>query len=124
MTEQIVENEQETENVAVAEENEPIYYRPKTLNLVATLSGIFSWIVLVGFLADVVVQGINVQSQLKQQGLALTTVFSEPSFNSYIFTNLVSPLLIGLGLFFILEGISIGLNVLLEIDFNIREPKN
>ena len=66
----------------------------------------------------------NVQAQLQQQGLALSTLMAEPSFNSYAFTNLVIPLLTGLALFAILQGVSIGLNVLLEIDFNIREPKN
>ena len=116
--------EQTTENVDVVEENEPIYYKPKSLNLVATLAGIFSWIVLVGFVADIVVQVINVQAQLKQQNLSLSTLFAEPSFNSYAFTNLVIPLLTGLALFAVLQGVSIGLNVLLEIDFNIREPKN
>ena len=116
--------EETTENVVAVEDNEPIYYKPKLLNLVATLAGIFSWIILVGFVADIVVQVLNVQAQLTQQGLALTTLLAEPSFNSYVFTNLVVPLLTGLGLFLILEGVSIGLNVLLEIDFNIREPKN
>jgi hypothetical protein len=114
-------SEQVTENVDLVEENEPIYYKPKSLNLVASLAGIFSWIVLVGFLANVVVQGLNIQAQLKQQNLALSTLMSEPSFNSYIFTNLGVPLFTGLALFAILQGISIGLNVLLEIDFNMRE---
>jgi hypothetical protein len=122
MTEQTTENVDVVETVE--EENEPIYYKPKTLNLVATLSAIFGWIILVGFIADVVFQSLNVQAQLAQQGLVLTTLLSEPSFQSYVFTNLVVPLLTGLGLFFALEGISIGLNVLLEIDFNQRELKN
>ena len=118
MTEQI------TENVDIVEENEPIYYKPKSLKLIASLAGIFSWIILVGFVADVVVQGLNIQAQLKQQGLALATLMAEPSFNSYAFTNLIIPLLTGLALFAILQGVSIGLNVLLEIDFKIREPKS
>lgn len=122
MTEQTTENVDAVETII--EENEPIYYKPKSLNLVATLAGIFSWIVLAGFVADVAFQGLNVQAQLKQQGLALTALLAEPSFNSYVFTNLVAPLLTGLALFAILQGVSIGLNVLLEIDFNFREPKN
>jgi hypothetical protein len=121
MTEQTTEN---TENVEILEEeNEPIYYKPKVLNLVATLSGIFSWVILVGFLADIVFQGVNIQAQLKQQGLTLSALLSEPSFLSYVFTNLVIPLLTGLGFFFVLEGIYVGLNALLEVDFNMREPK-
>ena len=89
-------SEQTTENVDVVEESDPIYYKPKSLNLIASLAGIFSWIILVGFVADVVVQGLNVQAQLKQQGLALSTLLAEPSFNSYAFTNLIIPLLTGL----------------------------
>jgi len=122
MTEEIIENEAVVE--AVEEENEPIYYKPKTLNLVATLCGVISWIVLAGFIADVIFQVLNVQSQLKQQGLEVSALLKEPSFNSYVFTNMVAPFLTGLAFFLVLEGISIGLNVLLEIDFNIREPKN
>jgi hypothetical protein len=116
--------EQAIDNVEFVEDNEPIYYKPKSLNLIATLAGVFSWIVLVGFIADIVVQVINIQSQLQQQSLALGTLMAEPSFNSYAFTYLVIPLMTGLALFAILQGVSIGLNVLLEIDFNIREPKN
>jgi hypothetical protein len=122
MTEQLTENVDVTEDIT--EENEPIYYKPKSLNLVATLAGIFSWIVLAGFVADIVVQVLNIQAQLKQQNLALSALIAEPSFNSYAFTNLVIPLLTGLAFFAILQGVSIGLNVLLEIDFNFREPKN
>jgi hypothetical protein len=121
MTEETTENVETVE--IVEEENEPIYYKPKVLNLISTLSAIFSWIILVGFLADVVIQGLNIQAQLKQQGLALSALFAEPSFNSYVFTNLIIPLLTGLGFFFIMQGISVGLNALLEIDFNMREPK-
>jgi hypothetical protein len=121
MTEETTENVEEVE--IVEEENEPIYYKPKVLNLIATLTQIFSWIILVGFVADVVIQGLNIQAQLKQQGLALSALFAEPSFNSYVFTNLIIPLLTGLGFFFVMQGISVGLNALLEIDFNMREPK-
>ncbi len=122
MSEQAIENVDVSE--IVEEANDPIYYSPKALNLVASLAGIFSWIVLAGFLADIVVQGLNVQAQLSEQNLALATLIKEPSFNSYLFTNLVVPFLTGLALFAILQGVSIGLNVLLEIDFNLREPKN
>jgi hypothetical protein len=122
MTEETTEN---VENVEIVEEeeNEPIYYKPKVLNLISTLTQIFSWIVLVGYLANVVFQGLNVQAQLKQQGLQLSTLLAEPSFDSYVFTNLVVPLMAGLAFFFIMQAVSVGLNALLEIDFNMREPK-
>jgi hypothetical protein len=117
-------SEEKLEVVETEMENDPIYYSPKALNLVASLSGIFSWIVLVGFLADVVIQGLNVQAQLSEQNLVLANLLKEMSFVSYVFTNLGVPLFTGLALFAILQGVAIGLNVLLEIDFNQREPKN
>jgi hypothetical protein len=116
--------EESIETVVEIEENEPVYYKPGTLNLVSTISGILSWIVLVVFIADMVVQVMSVQAQLASQNLVLTTLISEPSFISYCMTNLFIPLFMGLGLFITLQGVAIGLNVLLEIDFNMREPKN
>jgi hypothetical protein len=125
MSEEIIEKEAPVEeNEAPVEENEPIYYKPKSLNLVATVAGIVSWITLVGFVADVVLQVIGLQAQLAQQGLALDALLKEASFYAYLFTNMLIPLLTGLSLFLIMQGVSIGLNALLEIDFNAREPKN
>ena len=125
MSEEIIEKEAPVvENEAPLEENEPIYYKPKSLNLVATVAGIVSWIALVGFVANVVLQVIGLQAQLAQQGLALDALLKEASFYAYLFTNMLIPLLTGLSLFLILQGVSIGLNALLEIDFNAREPKN
>ena len=122
MTEQPVEQEVIVEEVEM--EDEPIYYKPRSLNLVATTSGIISWIVLVGFLADIVIQVLSIQAQLKSQQLAIATLMAEPGFNSYIFTNLILPLLTGLTFFCVLQGVAIGLNALLEIDFNARENAN
>ena len=116
--------EQTTENVDIVEENEPIYYKPKSLNLVATLASITSWIALVGFVINVALQVVGLQGQLTQSNLTLSAVMKEASFYVYLFSSLIVPLLTGLALFLILQGVSIGLNALLEIDFNIREPKN
>jgi hypothetical protein len=125
MSEEIIEKEAPVEeNEAPVEENEPIYYKPKSLNLVATVAGIVSWITLVGFVANVVLQVMGLQAQLAQQGLALDALLKEASFYAYLFTNMIIPLLTGLSLFLIMQGVSIGLNALLEIDFNAREPKN
>ena len=117
---------EETEKVeTVVEDNEPIYYKPRSLNLVASTSGVLSWVVLVVFLANVGIQIWNIQAQLQgqQQVPPLATLLTEPSFISYLFTNLIQPLLLGLTLFTTLQAISIGLNALLEIDFNFSEPK-
>lgn len=118
----------QSENISTVEENEPIYYKPRVLNLVATISGILSWVVLVGFLANVVVQVLSIRASIASavaqgQAVSLTTMLGEPAFNAYVFTTLIIPLLLGLSLFVMLLGLSIGLNALLEIDFNFREPK-
>jgi hypothetical protein len=120
MSEQIIEKEVEIDS----EENEPVYYKPKVLNLMATIAGILSWIVLVGYVADIVIQFMSIQAQLTSQQLALATLLAEPGFNSYIFTNIILPLLSGLTFFVVLQGVAIALNVLLEIDFNTREATN
>jgi hypothetical protein len=115
-------SEEKIETVETADENEPIYYKPKSLNLVATISGILSWVVLAGFILLVVGQYINLQAL--SQGAAFADLIKEAAARSWLYTNLLLPLLTGLALFMTLQGVSIGLNVLLEIDFNIREPKN
>jgi len=120
MPEQVVEKEVEIEEVEI-DENEPVYYKPKSLNLIATLSGIFSWVILLGFIALIVGQYLVLQEL--GQGAPLTELIANAQVKNWIYTNMALPLLNGLGLFFVLQGVSIGLNVLLEIDFNSREPK-
>ena len=120
MTEQVQETEINIEEVAI--EDEPIYYKPKTLNLVATLAGIFSWIVLLGFIVLAVGQFFVLQEL--GQGADWATLLANAQVKNWIYTNIATPVLSAVGLFFVLQGISVGLNVLLEIDFNIREQKN
>ena len=115
MTEQTVE---ETVEVVEIEDDEPIYYKPRSLTLVSTISGILSWVVLVGFIAVIVAQYFVLQ-QLAQ-GAPIATLVANPQVQTWIYTNMVYPLFDGLSLFFILQGVSIGLNVLMEIDFNSR----
>jgi hypothetical protein len=118
------ENNMNVENVEVTEqemEKEPIYFAPKRVSLVSDIAGIFSWIILVGFIAYFVVELVYLQSQMTAGNLVLSTVIKEPSFISYLFANLVIPLLTGLGLFAILQAVAAGLNVLLEMDFNAHE---
>lgn len=111
--------EQTIETDVEIEETEPLYYKPRMLNLVATITGILSWVVLLGFIAVVVGQYLNLPELT--QGAPFTSLIGEASARVWIYTNMVLPLLSGLSLFFILLGVSIGLNVLLEIDFNMRE---
>ena len=120
MSELEIEKEIDVEEVEI-DDNEPVYYKPKSLNLIATLSGIFSWVVLLGFIALIVGQYL-VLIELGQ-GAPVTELIANAQVKNWIYTNMALPLLNGLGLFFVMQGVSIGLNVLLEIDFNAREPK-
>ena len=114
--------EQSVEEVVEVVDDEPIYYKPRSLTLVSTIAGILSWVVLVGFIAVIVAQYFILQ-QLTQ-GAPIATVIVNPQVQNWIYTNMVFPLFDALSLFFILQGVSIGLNVLLEIDFNFRESKS
>jgi hypothetical protein len=113
--------EETMENIVEVEENEPIYYKPRMLNLVATLSGILSWVVLLGFIAIIVGQFLVLKEL--GQGADWATLIANAQVKNWIYTNMLTPLLNGLSLFCVLQGVAIGLNVLLEIDFNQREPK-
>ena len=112
-----------TEAIDPADEVEPVFFSPKRVSLISDVSSILSWIVLVGFIADFVIQTVSLQGQMKSQNLVLSTLMREPSFYSYIFINMLVPLLTGLGLFSLLQAAAVGLNMLLEMDFNAREAK-
>jgi hypothetical protein len=108
-------------NVTQEEEKEPVLYNPKTLSLVANATGWVSWLVLAGFLADVVAQFLSLQSQIGAQGMSFADLFKEVGFVSYLITNLVTPFVTGIAWFVVLQAASVGLNVLLEMDFNLRD---
>jgi hypothetical protein len=111
------------EMTAQQEEKEPIFFTPKRVTLISDIGSILSWVVLVGFIADFVLQLVSLQGQIKSQNLLFSTLLREPSFYGYLFTNMIRPLLTGLSLFAILQGAAVGLNVLLEMDFNAREAR-
>jgi hypothetical protein len=115
MTEENVENE------VVEEGNEPVYYKPKTLSLVAIIATVTSWLVLVGFILVDVYQVWYLQTIATGQGMTLLELIDDPQAKGYIVTNMIIPFLTGLGMFVLLQVAGIGLNVLLEIDFNLRE---
>lgn len=112
--------ERETESPAVetpeVEEKGPALYNPKALSLVASLASILSWVVLVAFIGDIVAQYLNVQTMIEQQGMAFSELFKEPGALSFLVTNLSTPFFTGLALFLVMQGVAIGLNVLMEID--------
>jgi hypothetical protein len=113
-----------TEMQEPVEDKDPIFFVPKRISMVSDTANILSWVILVGFVGDVVAQIIGLRAQLVSQGVVLATLLREPSLYSYIFTNMVVPLLTGLGFFALLQAGSLGLSMLLEWDYNMREAKN
>jgi len=102
-------------------DNDPIYYKPSWLSLIATIASWSSWLVFAVYIINTIVQGVWIQSQISGQGLVLSEMLTDPNFLSYIFTNLLLPFFTGIVYFLVLQGVSIGLNVVLEMDFNMRE---
>ena len=100
--------------------NEPVLYNSRTLTLITTLLGVFSWVVLIAFIADAVAQAVNVQITLTQQSLSLAEVLRQPSAVSFLITNISTPLFTGIGLFLVMQGGALGLNVLREMDLMNR----
>ena len=114
----------ETENTTAAQnekDSEPIYYNPGRLSLVSTISSWVSWIVLAVFIINTIIQVRSLQNQIGNQGLDMSQLYTDPNFQSYLFSNLLLPFFTGVVFFLVLQGVSIGLNAVLEVDFNLRE---
>jgi hypothetical protein len=119
-----MENNEITEIKESSEDKEPIFFVPKRISMISDTANILSWIILVGFVGAVISQIIGLRAQLVSQGIAIKTLLREPSLYTYIFSNMVVPLLTGLGFFGLLQAASLGLSMLLEWDYNMREAKN
>jgi hypothetical protein len=117
---QVIINENEAGEV----DSKPVYIAPKRVSLAAEISSVTSWLVLVFFLGNFIVQVIFLRSQLTSGNMALATLLKEPSFLSYIFTNIIIPLLTGLGIFILLRAAAAGLNMLLEMDINTSSTES
>jgi len=117
-------NIEKSEMAEPTEDKEPIYYVPKRVSLISDLASILSWVLLVFFIGDFIVQVISLQSTMTSQQLTVAALLREPSFYAYLFVNVIVPFLTGLGFFVVLQAAAHGLNVLLEMDFNAREAKS
>ena len=119
--------DEKIEEVAAEEENEPIYYKPKMLSLIATIAMWVSWVVLVVFILVVVAQLMYINGIAAQNSSDFIKMMTDPAQGEqarmYLYTNMVIPLFTGLSFFVLLQAAAIGLNALLEIDFNVREQK-
>ncbi len=102
------------------EEKEPIFFAPKRVSMISDTANILSWIVLVGFIGSVIAEIIGLRAQLANQGITLAQLLKEPTLYTYIFSNMIIPLLTGLGIFALLQAAALGLNMLLEWDYARR----
>lgn len=111
-----------------AGENEPIYYKPKMLSLISTIASWTSWVVLVGTLLVIAAQIHYLQTIAQQNGTAVMAMLTDAQQGEqariYVYTSMILPLFTGVSSFLLLQAASIGLNALLEIEFNQREPRS
>lgn len=111
----------ETEIEVDVDENEPVFFNPKSLNLVASSARIISWIVLVGFVATLV---NNVLYFIEvSQGTSLAELFNNANARMWMFSNLITPVITGATFFVLLQGVCNVIDALFEVDFNTREAK-
>ncbi len=125
MSDEIEEVEVDTAEAVETEvdvdENEPVFFNPKSLNLVATTARVLSWIVLVGFVGILV--GNIFYLVEGAQGASLGELMQSSSVRLWMFTNLLTPLLTGATFFVVLQGVCGVIDALFEVDFNTRETK-
>lgn len=122
------EEEEIESEISAEEENEPVYYKPKTLSLISVISQWLSWVVLILVLLVIVAQGLYLNGIATQNATAVMALLSDAQQGEqarlFVYTSMLLPLLTGLSFFFLLQAASVGLNALLEIEFNQREPKS
>jgi uncharacterized membrane protein YeaQ/YmgE (transglycosylase-associated protein family) len=109
---------------AEAEDNEPVFYNPKSVALISNIMEWVAWIVLAGFIGQLVANVVTLNTQA--QGASLSDLFAQvgaATMIPYLVTSFLIPALTGLTFFFALLGVANGLNVLREIEFNQRESK-
>jgi hypothetical protein len=112
------------EMIEKTEDKDPIFFAPKRVSIISDTANVLSWIVLVAFVGDVVAQILGLRAQLVSYQITFTAALKEINFYILIFQNVLVPLLTGLGLFAILQGVSLGLSMMLESDYNMREEKD
>ena len=109
----------------VVEENEPVYYKPKALSLIATIAAWVSWVVLVVFIVAVAAKFGYVMAAATQNNSTIMAMMTDPQNGEqarlFLIDNILIPLFTGITFFLLLQGVGVGLNALLEIDFNVRE---
>ena len=92
------------------------------LSWIATLSGIFSWIVLVIFCSSTIVNLANFFEYIGMSSLP-EQFRTMPVLTMTIVTRFITPAFKGLVYFVLLRGLKIGLNMIVETDLNYRETR-
>ncbi len=94
----------------------------KRLSFIATISGFFSWIVLVIFSGSFVVNLVDFFDYIGMS--SLPEQFSiMPVVTMTVITRFLSPAFKGLVFFLLLRGLKFGLNMIIETDLNYREDR-
>lgn len=121
------EQEDDVEDAALVDENEPIYYKPKTLSMISLICSWLAWVVIALVVLVIVAQVQYIMGIASQNSTTIAALLTDPQQGEqarlFIYSNILLPLLTGISFFFLLQAAAVGLNALLEIDFNIREPK-
>jgi hypothetical protein len=100
--------------------NEFFTPKHKRLDRISSMANIFSWIVLIFYVLQALLQFLQLtQNQGVQSISALFLEYPETAIN-YIL-GIFNILLRGVVYWIILKGVSIGLNMILETDLNYRE---
>jgi len=122
-----VKEEDEIEDDTTIDDSEPIYYKPRTLSMISAISSWLSWIVLALIALIVIAQIQYILGIATQNSTTLVAMLTDPQQGEqarlFVYSNMLLPLISGISFFFLLQAASVGLNALLEIEFNIREPK-
>jgi hypothetical protein len=110
---------EENEVEVVAEDNEPVYFNPKALSLLAAITTWVSWFVLLGFILIMVAHFLFLKGVV-DQGTTWSQLLADSQAKDWVYTNMLIPFLTGLGIFIILLAASAGLKVMRKLDSNVR----
>ncbi len=95
-------------------DEEGAYYAPKRLSLIASVSKAVSWLVLLVYLLGVIFSVYTIVGETQSGAF-----HPDP----YTYISIVATLITGVVYFLLLQAFAIGINVLMEIEFNIRARK-
>ena len=100
--------------------NEFFAPKHKRLDRIASMANIFAWLALVFYVLQAILQYLQLTQN--QGGQSITKFFLEyPETTINILLGIFNILLRGVVYWFILKGVSAGLNMILETDLNYRE---